>query len=77
MRFPLGAEDQVRSTAGQLDEADGFCARGELLTPPSSKAVTQFRHWYTDEVVRQLSGHEPARWPYPIDAAQAPLGYRP
>lgn len=67
MLFPSGAQDVVMSVADQLDEVDGFCERGQLLTPPSTPAVKQFRNWYSEEVVRQLDGHSPSSWPYRLD----------
>jgi anti-sigma regulatory factor (Ser/Thr protein kinase) len=74
MLFPAGSQDRVLATAAQLDEVDRFCAQGALLTPPSTPQVKRFRRWYTDEVVRQLSGLASRAWSYPIET---PAGGRP
>lgn len=37
-----------------LDEADAFCREGDLLSLSSTAEQREFRHWYTNEVVRQL-----------------------
>jgi anti-sigma regulatory factor (Ser/Thr protein kinase) len=66
MTFPPRAQHTVIVVADNLDEVDEFCEQGVLLTPPSSPAVKQFRHWYSKEIARQLQGQPPGRWPYPI-----------
>ncbi|HTW20259.1 MAG TPA: ATP-binding protein [Mycobacteriales bacterium] len=73
MLFPSGSHAQVALMADQLDEADASCRRGELLTPPSTPEVVRFRRWYTDEIVRQLSGQAATSWPYGVDEP-APSG---
>ena len=75
MLFPAGSQDQVVAVADQLDEVDQFCASGALLTPPSTPSVKRFRRWYTDEIVRQMSGQASAPWPYLDD--DAPAGSTP
>jgi len=49
-----------------FDEADEWCRNGELLTletPPDCRAM---RTWYLSEVVRQLDGLPPTKWPGPL-----------
>jgi anti-sigma regulatory factor (Ser/Thr protein kinase) len=66
MLFPVGGAEQVVTVADQLDEVDGYCEEGQLLTPPSSASVKRFRRWYTEEVVRQLEGRQPTPWTDPV-----------
>lgn len=37
-----------------FEEADEYCARGDLLTPPSPPEVAAFRRWMVGEVIRQI-----------------------
>jgi anti-sigma regulatory factor (Ser/Thr protein kinase) len=67
MLFPTGTQDRVLAVAAELDEVDGFCERGALLTPPSTLMIKRFRRWYTDEVVRQLSGLAARPWSGPLE----------
>jgi anti-sigma regulatory factor (Ser/Thr protein kinase) len=69
MTFPVSAQHSVLVVADHLDEVDAFCEQGVLLTPPASPSITQFRRWYSEEVARQLQGHQPSRWPYPVASA--------
>jgi hypothetical protein len=51
-----------------LDLADEYCRNGQhLLTLASPPDAVRFRHWYLDEVVRQLDGAEPRTWPDYVD----------
>jgi hypothetical protein len=46
-----------------LDAADEFCRSGDLLTLASSPQVVAWRHWWCDEVVRQvMQGADPVPW---------------
>ncbi len=76
MLFPAGSQDQIVAVADQIDEVDEFCVAGALLTPPSTPAIKLFRRWYTDEIVRQLSGQPSEPWPYLDDdpSAAPPAG---
>lgn len=49
--------------AACLDEADDLCRRGAVLTLTPSDQVIAFRHWYLDELVRQVGGGKPLAWP--------------
>jgi hypothetical protein len=46
-----------------LDEADSFCAAGDLLTLTTPPDALAFRRWFLREFVRQASGEAPAPWP--------------
>jgi hypothetical protein len=46
-----------------LDEVDGYCRRGELLTTAAPEEVLAFRRHYLEEIVRQIDGAAPRPWP--------------
>ncbi|HVM13630.1 MAG TPA: hypothetical protein VM287_04790 [Egibacteraceae bacterium] len=46
-----------------LDEADGFCRSGDLLTLAASPELASFRRWFLGEFTRQLGGAQPTPWP--------------
>ncbi|HEX3824696.1 MAG TPA: ATP-binding protein [Mycobacteriales bacterium] len=73
MLFPAGSQDRVLAVAAALNEVDAFCARGDLLTPPSTPVVKRFRRWYTDEVVRQISGLASRSWSYSLEPSPGDL----
>lgn len=60
---PRSAWTTVARLSALLDEADHYCADGDLLTLASSPDVRFFRRWYTDQVHRQLDGQAPTPWP--------------
>ena len=64
MDIPRQSSDALTLLTRLLDEADGFCEQGLLITLPSSDSVVRFRHWYTDQVLRQVAGEAPQPWPF-------------
>ena len=62
-RMPPAAAEACIALNEMLDEADQFCAQGEVLlslaSPPEAVA---FRRWYLGEVVAQLNGEPPVAW---------------
>lgn len=62
-RMPPAAAGACIALNEMLDEADEFCADGDLLlslaSPPEAVA---FRRWYLGEVVAQLNGQPPLPW---------------
>jgi hypothetical protein len=46
-----------------LDAADEFCRSGDLLTLASSPEVVAWRHWWRNQVVRQVrEDADPEPW---------------
>lgn len=62
-RVPPEAKEAAAALAALLEEADGFCRRGDhlltLATPPGPLA---FRRWYLAEFVAQIDGADPTPW---------------
>lgn len=62
-RMPPAAARACIALNDMLDEADEFCAQGEVLlslaSPPEAVA---FRRWYLGEMVAQLNGEPPLAW---------------
>jgi hypothetical protein len=57
------AVEMTESITELLDAADEFCRSGYLLTLASSPDVVAWRHWWRDEVVRQVrEGAEPSQF---------------
>jgi hypothetical protein len=54
-----------------LDEAEVFCRSEELLTMPEPPVLTEFRHWYLDQIIGQLRGASPQAWAGPLELAEA------
>lgn len=63
---PQEAVDAAAAMDSLLDEADAFCAEGDLLTMALPARLVAFRRWYLGEFVRQARGEEPVRWAGPI-----------
>jgi PAS domain S-box-containing protein len=63
----------VSALRAVLDETDELAARGALLAPAALPDVRAVRHWFLDEVVRQLDGAEPRAWD-PLDEDDATSG---
>jgi anti-anti-sigma factor len=61
--LPESAADGAEEMAAMLDEVDGYCRKGDLLslvTPPEALA---YRRWFLGEFVRQIrDGAEPRPW---------------
>ena len=57
------AADITERLTDLLDAADEFCRSGDLLTLASSPQVVAWRHWWRDQVLRQVrEGADPAPW---------------
>lgn len=56
LRVPLlpGISDALQEWLALLEDADALCARGDLLTLPSSPEVRQLRRRYVADILRQL-----------------------
>lgn len=55
-----------------LEEADAFCASGELLTLRPPHEAAEFRRWYLLQFPHQLSGAAPVPWPVWLATHPAP-----
>jgi anti-sigma regulatory factor (Ser/Thr protein kinase) len=62
LEVPPAVAPFARQLAALLDEADDFCAAGDLLTLAASPTVRRFRDWYLAQVVNQLNGDPPEPW---------------
>jgi hypothetical protein len=64
IELPQESADMMRAVAEMLDEADYYCWSGEelidLATPDDCLA---YRRWFFRQVLDQLSGRHPVRWP--------------
>jgi anti-sigma regulatory factor (Ser/Thr protein kinase) len=49
----------ARAYVDLLEEADGFCRTGALLTPPPSDRVRRLRRWFVEEMAAQFDGAAP------------------
>jgi hypothetical protein len=59
--------------AAVLDELDGLCRTGAMLSVPPSGEVVLFLRWYCAEIVAQArDGAEPCPWPVYAAAARQP-----
>lgn len=63
---PQEAVDAAAAIDALLDEADAFCAEGDLLTMALPPRLVTFRPWYLGEFVRHSRGEAPVRWAGPI-----------
>ena len=60
--MPPAAGPAIERLTALLEEADGWCARGELLTLAVPPEVVRLRRWFTAQVVGQLAGRPPVAW---------------
>lgn len=44
----------ARAYVALLDEMDGYCREGLLLTVPPDPRVTELRHWFVEQAAAQL-----------------------
>jgi hypothetical protein len=65
-RVPAGVAEACRQLEDLLDEADAYCAAGELMTLVTPEDQQEFRRWYLGEFVRQVAGEPPTPWPGPL-----------
>lgn len=63
---PPGVVPHARALMELLDQADRFCAAGDLLTLTTPEAVRAFRTWYFGEFTRQPVGEPPTPWQGPL-----------
>lgn len=64
---PSGGAAAVYRLIELLEQADGWAARGDLLTEPAAPEVVRFRRWVAQEVALQVDRAE--SWPFPPDTA--------
>lgn len=65
---PADAADASVQLGAILDEADEFCARGELLTLATPPDLVAYRQWYLDNFVAQAAGGDPVPWREPAQS---------
>ncbi len=53
-RVPVEAVAIARAYVALLDEMDGYCREGLLLTMPPDPRVTELRHWFVEQAAAQL-----------------------
>jgi len=58
-RAPVEAIPLARAYVELLDEADGYCRAGLLLTTPPHPHVTALRHWFVEQFAAQLLEGQP------------------
>ena len=54
LKLPASAADAAEDYLRALDEADAYCRAARLLTLETPPQHRVFRHWYVDELVKQL-----------------------
>jgi anti-sigma regulatory factor (Ser/Thr protein kinase) len=62
MSVPRRGWEGLMRLADWLDEIDGHCEEGELLTLASSPGVRYFRSWFARQVADQMRGLPPSPW---------------
>jgi hypothetical protein len=62
-----GAREASQQLLELFTQADDYCARGMLMTLPSTPEQVTFRQWYLGEFVRQADGLEPLPWTGSLD----------
>lgn len=62
-RVPDGAAAVARAANAMLDEVDGFCARGGMLTLAAAPDVLAYRRWFFGQFEAQIGGDDPVPWP--------------
>lgn len=55
----------LRRFVALTEEVERFCRSGVLLSEPPTSEITAFRHWYVDELDRQVSGDPATPCPFP------------
>jgi hypothetical protein len=64
---PRHVADACQQLLDLLDEADAYCADGELMTLVAPPDQREFRRWYLQEFIRQINGVLPTPWPGTLD----------
>lgn len=62
LALPPEAAPVARRLWDQIQEADEYCRRGDLLTLTLDDDLRGYVSWYLHEVVNQLEGSEPRAW---------------
>jgi anti-anti-sigma factor len=60
---PAEMADACEELRAMLDEVEGYCRDGDLLSLISPPEAVAYRTWYLGEFVRQIRGEEPRPWP--------------
>ena len=61
--LPAAAGPAVSRYNELLDEADGYCRQGQLMTLAAPAVVLAYRRWLLNEFVAQIAGLAPTPWP--------------
>ena len=61
-RIPAEAGPATAHYDDLLDEADGYCTAGSLLTLAPSREAVALRKWLLGEFIRQVGGETPVAW---------------
>lgn len=64
VRYPLhqGAAGEMLTYARLMEEADAFCAAGEVISLAPDAAIYALRRWTVEEFLRQYHGAAPRPW---------------
>src|SRR4051794_38015488 len=62
---PREMAPHLRTLHELLDEADSYCTSEQLLSPPMSDEVRQFRPWMREQFTQQVAGQPPQPWDGP------------
>jgi hypothetical protein len=65
VRYPLRPESaaQMLAYARLMEDADAFCAAGEVISLGPDAEVYALRRWTVEEFLRQYHGAAPRPWP--------------
>ena len=63
---PAAAADVVGAVSALVEECDGFCEAGRLMTLPRHPLVRRFGSWYLGEYREQVRGAAPTPWDGPL-----------
>lgn len=65
LRYPLRPDSaaQMLTYARLMEEADAFCAAGEVISLAPDAEVYALRRWTVEEFLRQYHGAAPRPWP--------------
>ena len=65
LRYPLrpGSAARMLTYARLMEEADAFCAAGEVISLAPDAEVYALRRWTVEEFLRQYHGAAPRPWP--------------
>lgn len=63
-QVPAEAADAAATLGDLLDEADEYCAAGELLTLATPDRALNLRRWFLSEFIRQTHGEPPIPYPF-------------